>query len=56
MLGFVNGASETPEEFDQQIVNSAADPIFVIPKPKDANVSDPQVSNYSTVVWERAVG
>jgi hypothetical protein len=44
MLGFPNGASETPQEFDQEIVNSAADPLFVIPKPSDANVSDPQLS------------
>jgi hypothetical protein len=44
MLGFPNGASETPQEFDQEIVNSAADPLFVIPKASDANVSDPQLS------------
>jgi hypothetical protein len=44
LLGFPNGASETPQEFDQEIVNSAADPLFVIPKPSDANVSDPQLS------------
>jgi len=44
MLGFPNGASETPQEFDQQIVNGAADPLFVIPKPKGDNVSDPQLS------------
>jgi hypothetical protein len=44
MIGFPNGPSETPKEFDQQIVNSAADPIFVIPKPKDDSVSDPQLS------------
>jgi hypothetical protein len=40
MLGFPNGASETPQEFDQQIVNSAADPLFVIPKdPSTAGLS-----------------
>jgi len=44
MLGFPNGASESPQEFDQEIVNSAADPLFVIPKPNDANVPDPQLS------------
>ena len=32
MLGFPNAASETPQEFDQQIVKSAEDPIFAIPK------------------------
>jgi hypothetical protein len=32
MLGFPNGASETREEFDHQIVKTAADPIFAIPK------------------------
>jgi hypothetical protein len=44
MLGFPNGASETPQEFDQEIVNSAADPLFLIPKPKDSNVLDSQES------------
>jgi hypothetical protein len=32
MLGFPNAASETPQEFEQQIVKSAEDPIFAIPK------------------------
>lgn len=44
MIGFPNGPSETSEQFDQEIVNSAADPFFVIPKPKDDSVSDPQLS------------
>lgn len=44
MLGFPNGSSETPEEFDRQIVNGAADPLFVIPKSKDSNGSDPELS------------
>ena len=44
MLGFPNGASETPQEFDQQIVNGAADPLFVIPMPKEANGPDPELS------------
>jgi hypothetical protein len=44
MIGFPNGPSETPEQFDQEIVNSAADPFFVIPKTKDDSVSDPQLS------------
>ena len=44
MLGFPEAATETAQEFDQQIVNSAENPLFVIPKPSDANVSDPQLS------------
>ncbi len=44
MIGFPEASSETPEEFDRQIVNSAADPLFVIPKPKDTGMSDPQLS------------
>src|SRR6266496_1930575 len=38
MLGFASAASETPHEFDQQIVRTAADPIFAIPK----EVRDPK--------------
>ena len=30
MLGFPNAATETAQEFDQQIVNSAENPLFVI--------------------------
>jgi hypothetical protein len=39
--GILNGASETPKEFDTEVVNSAADPLFVIPKepPSDAGLS-----------------
>ena len=44
MVGFPNGASETPQEFDEEIVNAAADPLFVIHKPKEANIPDPQLS------------
>ncbi len=44
MIGFPVASSETPEEFYRQIVNSAADPLFVIPKPKDTGMSDPQLS------------
>lgn len=44
MLGFPDAASETPTEFDQQIVNGAEDPMFVIPKPKDASQPDPELS------------
>jgi hypothetical protein len=43
MIGFPDWPSETSQEFDQQIVNSAADPLFVIPKPTDV-ASDPQLS------------
>jgi hypothetical protein len=32
MIGFPNAASETSQEFDQQIVDSAEDPLFSIPK------------------------
>jgi len=32
MLGFPNAASETPKEFDEQIVKTAENPIFSIPK------------------------
>jgi hypothetical protein len=37
-LGFPDAASETSEKLDQQIVKSAEDPLFTIPKqlnPKD---------------------
>ena len=44
MLGFPDAASETPKEFDQQIVNSADNPLFEIPKPKDASLPDPELS------------
>ena len=32
MIGFPNAASETSQEFDQEIVKSAEDPLFSIPK------------------------
>ena len=32
MLGFPSAASETPKEFDEQIVKTAENPIFAIPK------------------------
>jgi hypothetical protein len=36
MLGFPDAASETLNEFDRQIVKTAEDPIFAIPKqPRD---------------------
>src|SRR6266699_5542538 len=44
MLGFPEAATETPKEFDQQIVNSAQSPHFVIPKPPDPKLPDPELS------------
>lgn len=35
MLGFPDAASETSQEFDQEIVKSAEDPLFSIPKQPD---------------------
>jgi len=32
MFGFPDAASKTSQEFDQQIVKSAEDPLFAIPK------------------------
>jgi hypothetical protein len=43
MLGFPEAASETPIEFDQQIVNTAQNPLFVIPKPPDSRLPDPEL-------------
>jgi hypothetical protein len=44
MLGFPDAASGTVTEFEQQVVNSASDPLFVIPKPKDTSLPDPELS------------
>jgi hypothetical protein len=44
MLGFPDADSETEKEFDQQIVNGAADPLFMISKPKDPILPDPELS------------
>ena len=44
MLGFPDAASETPKEFDQQIVNGADNPLFAIPKAKNASRPDTQLS------------
>jgi len=43
MFGFPGADSKTPQEFDQQIVKSAEDPLFAIPKtqaqdPKEVKV------------------
>jgi len=43
MLGFPNAASETPQEFDREIVNGAGDPLFAIrnkpPDPKEVQAN-----------------
>jgi hypothetical protein len=44
MLGFPQAASETPKEFDQQVVNRAQNPLFSIPKPPDPKLPDPELS------------
>ncbi len=44
MWGFSEAATGTPKEFDQQIVNSAGTPLFIIPKPKDPKLPDPELS------------
>jgi hypothetical protein len=43
-FGFPEAATETAKEFDQQIVNGAENPLFVIPKPPDPKVPDPELS------------
>jgi hypothetical protein len=35
MLGFPDAASESPKDFDEQIVKTAEDPIFAIPNKRD---------------------
>jgi hypothetical protein len=35
MLGFSDAASESPKDFDEQIVKTAEDPIFAIPNKRD---------------------
>jgi hypothetical protein len=44
MIGFPNAASETSQEFDQQIVNSAEDPLFSIPKQPEP---DPKLTQHA---------
>jgi hypothetical protein len=44
LLGYPDAASETPKQFDQQIVNSADSPLFAIPKPNHASLPDPALS------------
>ena len=43
-MGFPDGASVTPQVFNQEIVETAADPLFVTPKPKEASIPDPELS------------
>ena len=45
MIGFPDGASETPQEFDQQIVKSAEDPLFSIPKQLDSKLTQGAVQD-----------
>ena len=45
MFGFPDAASETPQEFDQQIVKSAEDPLFAIAKPPDPKVIKAEVQS-----------
>ena len=54
MLGFPKAANETPKEFDQQIVNSAASPLFVIAKPPDSK--DPELAREVQSCLERKAG
>jgi hypothetical protein len=45
MLGFPHAASETPAEFDQQIVRTAEDPLFTIPKRMDPRLTQRAVQD-----------
>jgi hypothetical protein len=45
MLGFPDAASETPAEFDQQIVRTAEDPLFTIPKQLDPKLTQRAVQD-----------
>jgi hypothetical protein len=42
MIGFPNAASESSQEFDQEIVKSAEDPLFSIPKQPDPDPTSTQ--------------
>jgi hypothetical protein len=42
MIGFPGAASETSQEFDQEIVKSAEDPLFSIPKQPEPDPKDTQ--------------
>jgi hypothetical protein len=43
MPGFPQAASETPLEFDQQIVSTATNPLFAIPTQPSASVPDQEL-------------
>jgi hypothetical protein len=45
MYGFPDGASETSQEFDQQIVKTAEDPLFSIPKQLDPKLTQRAVQD-----------
>ena len=56
MFGFPRAATETQKEFDQQIVNTAASPLFIIPKPQDPNLPDPELSKAVQSCLDRKSG
>ncbi len=45
-MDFLTRASKTSQEFDQQIVDSAGNPLFVIPKPPDPKLPDPELQRW----------
>ncbi len=53
MIGFPEAATETPKEFDEQIVISAGSPLFVIPKPPDPKLPDPELAKQVQACLER---
>jgi hypothetical protein len=53
MFGFPEAATETKEEFDQQIVNGAGSPLFVVPKPQDPKLPDPELSRQAQSCLDR---
>ena len=53
MLGFPEAANETPQQFDQQIVDGAGDPLFAVPKPPDPKLPDPELARQVQGCLER---
>lgn len=53
MFGFPEAANETPQQFDQQIVDGAGDPLFAIPKPPDPKLPDPELARQVQGCLER---
>jgi hypothetical protein len=45
MFGFPDGASETLQEFDRQILKTAEDPLFPIPKQPDTKLTQRAVQD-----------